>query len=112
MDAPLAGLPNTDSGDLKRKHVLALTPWNRLKRSLGLATEPEKIARAAFESVHPDKRVVWSQLAADESERFVVGVCWDWGGIPPRCEFFEVAKATGRASPLLDDQDYRPRNWR
>ena len=92
--------------------MLALSILDRLKRALGVQTGPEKLARREFARAYPDRRVVGTRLVSDEIERFVVGVTWDWGGIPPTWIFFEVLKSTGSVSPLTDDAAYQPRNSR
>lgn len=87
--------------------------WNAIKRALRLAvtTEPEKAARMAFRKRYPE-RIAWTTLAADEGVRFVVGVFYDWGGIPPRYRFYAVEKVTMAVEELQDDSAYRPKSWR
>ncbi len=85
--------------------------WRAIKKMLGLPTEPEKAARQAFSKRHPD-RIMWTTLAANETTRFVVGVFYAWGGIPPRYRFYAVEKATMAAEELQDDAAYRPKIWR
>jgi hypothetical protein len=85
--------------------------WETMRRVLGVASAPEKIAAAAFRNSHPAEPVAWTRLAAEENGRFVVGVFYG-STRPPRFRFYEVAKATMRARELNDDEDYRPKQWR
>lgn len=87
-------------------------PWEALKRLLGWRTEAETAARAAFLAAHPGKRVVWTSLAACETERFVVGVFYDSGGKPPHYVFYGVPRTGLEAYRLEDDAPYRPKLWR
>jgi hypothetical protein len=88
-----------------------MVTWQSIRKALGLPTEAEKIARQAFRRLHSDQRVAWTVLAADESDRFVVGV-FHGETRPPSFTFFAVSKAGGEAIPLDDDSAYRPTCWR
>jgi hypothetical protein len=85
--------------------------WNYITKALGLPTGPEKIARAAFRQLHPDERIAWSRLAAEEPDRFVVGVFYGQT-TPPSYSFYAVSKTTAEATPVDDDSPYRPKAWR
>jgi hypothetical protein len=50
-------------------------------------------------------------LAADEPERFVLGVFYGETR-PPNFTFYAVIKTGGEATPLDDDSAYRPIRWR
>ena len=80
-------------------------------RVLGLPTQPEKVARGAFSLLHPDRCVAWTTLAAEEDERFVVGIFYG-DTRPPSYAFYAVSKQTGEATSLDDDSAYRPQTWR
>ena len=88
-----------------------MTVWKMFKKALGLRTEPEKIARAAFHRLHPDQRIAWSTLAADEKDRFVVGIFYG-DDLPPDYSFYVVSKTSAEVAPLADDSPYRPKDWR
>jgi len=91
---------------------MSISTWGRIKRAFGVPTEPERAARVAFAADNPKKKIVWTTLAADEGSRFVVGVFYAWGGVPPRFVFYAVSKDGLRAAPLEDDSPYRPKVWR
>lgn len=83
----------------------------RLKRFLGLATAPERAAKAAFARAHPAKRIAWTRLTAEEELRFVVGIYYG-DTRPPRYAFYAVNKESGEVRPIDDDSPYRPKVWR
>jgi hypothetical protein len=85
--------------------------WEAVKRALGLQTEPERLAREAFLSLHPGEHVAWTHLTADETDRYVVGVYYGTTR-PPSYAFFAVTKGATHVEPLVDDEPYRPRVWR
>lgn len=87
-----------------------MTMWQSLKRALGFPTQAEKIAREAFRRLHPDQRIAWSRLAADEPDRFVVGVFYG-DTKPPSYSFYAVSKTTAEVTPIDDGSAYRPKVW-
>jgi hypothetical protein len=98
------------SGGRRGPQDAKMLAW--LTRALGVPTAPEKAARKYFEASNPGVRVSWTTLAADEGTRCVVGVFYDWGGVPPRYRFYAVEKATLAVEELPDDSPYRPQVWR
>jgi len=89
--------------------------WQWLGWVVGLPTEPgmqpEKLAEETFCRLEPDEQVAWTRLAADEPERFVVGVFYG-ATTPPSYRFFAVSKENGQVTQLVDDSAYRPKVWR
>ncbi len=77
-----------------------------LRKLLGMPSEAEKIACAAFERSHRGERVAWTKLVADEDARFVVAVYHGMSS-PPACAFYAVDRRTGEALPVQDDSAYR-----
>ena len=88
-----------------------MVTWRSMRKVLGLQTKAEKIAREAFRLLHSDQRIAWTTLAADEADRFVVGVFYG-DTRPPNFTFYAVSKTGGEATPLDDDSAYRPTLWR
>ncbi len=77
-----------------------------LRKLLGMPSQAEKVACAAFERSHRGDRVAWTKLVADENNRFVVAVFYGMSS-PPACVFYAVDKRTSEAAPLQDDTAYR-----
>ncbi len=77
-----------------------------LRKLLGMPSEAEKIACAAFERSHPRERVAWTKLLADEDERYVVAVFHGMTS-PPARVLYAVDKATREAAPVEEEARYR-----
>ncbi len=77
-----------------------------LRKLLGIASDAEKVACAAFERAHPRERVAWTKLLADEERRYVVAVFHGMSS-PPACALYAVDKTTREAAPLEDEPRYR-----
>ena len=76
-------------------------------RHLGLLDDGRRrAARAAkthFRALHPGVRVAWTDTAAVEPDRFVVGVYY--GDRRPRdCEFYAVDRTTFAPQRIADSQ--------
>jgi hypothetical protein len=91
--------------------MVTMAFWHAIAKTLGLPTEPERRARAAFRELHPEQCIAWSRVAAEEVDRFVVGVFYG-DSRPPRYCFFAISRASAGVTPLDDDSAYRPKVWR
>lgn len=56
--------------------------WERRRR----AAHAKNVAESAFVAAYPSKRLVHSMTAVfhEDADTFVLQLCEDWGGIPPR----------------------------
>jgi hypothetical protein len=66
----------------------------------------EKTASHAFRRLHPDERIAWTSVRAEEHDRFVVGIFYGRTR-PPRHTFFAIDKSTDEVTLVKDDTPYR-----
>jgi hypothetical protein len=74
--------------------------------SLGIPRlRARRAAHKEFYLQHPNDRIAWSRIAADEPGRYVVGVFYGYTR-PPGYRFYAVEKRTNRAVELEDGSSY------